>query len=210
MGKNSTQPDVNFLESQLANALFTPVQQRILAFLFGQPQRRYQSSELIRLVNSGTGAVHRILTRLAAADLVTVEKVGNQKHYQANANSPVFEELAGLVRKTLGLVGPLKIALDPIRERIVAAFVYGSIAKGTERAGSDIDLMVIADDIDYADLFTALPGVETTLARTINPNLMTCSEWRRKRNEPDSFADRVASQPMLFVIGDEDVLAESR
>ena len=211
MGTPFYQSDADFLESGLANALFTPVRQRVLALLFGQPQRRYQSSELIRLANSGTGAVHRILTRLAAADLVSVEKVGNQKHYQANADSPIFEELAGLVRKTVGLVGPLRTALVPFKDRIAAAFVYGSIAKGTERAGSDIDLMVIADDIDYAELFTALPGVESTLDRTINPNLMTCSDWQRKRDEPDSFADRVASQPVLFVMGDEkDVLAKSR
>ena len=210
MGTPLYQSDADFLESGLANALFTPVRQRVLALLFGQPQRRYQSSELIRLANSGTGAVHRILTRLAVADLVSVEKVGNQKYYQANVDSPIFEELAGLVRKTVGLVGPLRIALDPLKERIVAAFVYGSIAKGTERAGSDIDLMVIADDIDYAELFRALPGVESTLARTVNPNLMTCSEWQSKRDEPDSFAARVASQPVLFVVGNEDVLAESR
>ena len=89
---------------------------------------------------------------------------------------------------------------------------YGNetTAKGTERAGSDIDLMVIADDIDYAELFTALPDVEASLARTVNPNLMTCSEWQRKRDEPDSVAARVASQPMLFVTGDAKVLAESR
>ena len=165
---------------------------------------------MIRLANSGTGAVHRILTRLAATDLVSVEKIGNQKHYRANADSPVFEELAGLVRKTVGLVGPLRIALDPLRERIVAAFVYGSIAKGTERAGSGSDLMVIADDLDYAELFSSLPDAEATLARTVNPNLMTCSEWQRKRDEPDSFAARVASQPALFVMGDADVLEESR
>ena len=210
MGNLPRQADIEVADSGLANVLFTPVQQRVLAFLFGQPQRRYQSGELIRLANSGTGAVHRLLTRLAATDLISVEKVGNQKYYQANADSPVFEELAGLVRKTIGLVGPLRIALAPLKERIVAAFVYGSIAKGKDRAGSDIDLMVIADDLDYAELFAALPGIEATLARTVNPNLMTCSEWRRKREEPDGFAARVASQPKLFVVGVEDVLAKSR
>ena len=181
MGTKPRQSDAELPESGIANALFTPVQQRVLALLFGQPQRRYQSSELIRLANSGTGAVHRILTRLAAADLVSVEKVGNRKHHQANADSPIFEDLAGLLLKTVGLVIPLRIALDPLKERIVASFVYGSIAEGTERAGSDIDLMVIADDIDCAELFTALPGVEATLARTVNPNLMNCSEWHRSR-----------------------------
>jgi hypothetical protein len=84
----------------LADVLFTPVQQRVLGLLFGQPERRFQSAEVIRLAGSGTGAAHRLLTRLAATGLVTTEWVGNQKHYQANARSPVFAELSGLIRKT--------------------------------------------------------------------------------------------------------------
>jgi len=95
----------------MADALFTPVQQRVLALLFGQPERRYQSAELIRLAKGGTGAVHRQLARLAAAGLVTVTHTGNQKHYQARRDAPVFEELHGLVVKTVGLVQPLRRAL---------------------------------------------------------------------------------------------------
>ena len=210
MGRNQRQPDPGFADSALADVLFTPVRQRVLALLFGQPERDYQSGELIRLAHSGTGAVHRLLTRMAAAELVTVKMVGNQKYYRANADSPVFHELAGLVRKTVGLLDPLRNALEPLREHMVAAFVYGSIAKGTEGAGSDIDLMVIADDLDYAALFAALPVAEAALARTVNPNVMTGPEWRRKRTEPDSFAARIATQPMMFVVGDEDDLVKSR
>jgi predicted nucleotidyltransferase len=154
-----------------------------------------------------TGATHRLLTRMADTGLVTVEKVGNQKYYQANMQSPVFEELAGLVRKTVGLLAPLRAALEPLEHRIVAAFVYGSVAKGAEHSGSDVDLMVIADDVDYADLFAALPGVEARLARPVNPNVMSRDEWQRKRGESDSFASRIASQPKLFVIGSENDLA---
>jgi hypothetical protein len=132
----------------LADVLFTPVQQRVLGLLFGQPQRRFQSAELIRLAGSGTGSVHRLLTRLEAVGLVTTQKVGNQKHYQANAESPVFAELAGLMRKTVGLVQPLQAALAPLAGKITVAFVYGSVARGTDRADSDIDLMVIADALD--------------------------------------------------------------
>lgn len=207
MGNIAHQPPVDVPQSGIADVLFTPVQQRVLALLFGQPDRKYQSGELIRLAGSGTGAVHRLLTRMADTGLLTVEKVGNQKYYRANADSPVFEELAGLVRKTVGLLAPLQAALEPLEERIVAAFVYGSVAKGVEHADSDVDLMVIADDLHYADLFAALPGVEATLARPINPNLMTRAEWQRKRGEPDSFANRIASQPKLFVIGRENDLA---
>lgn len=190
----------------LADALFTPVQQRVLGLLFGQPQRRYQSGELIRLAGSGTGSVHRLLTRLAQAGLVTTDHVGNQKFYQANPDSPVFAELAGLIRKTVGLAAPLRAALAPLADLIAAAFVYGSIAKGTDRADSDIDLLVVADDLDYAALYAALPEAEAVLSRPINPSLMSRAEWRRKRAEDDSFAARIAAQPRLFVIGSDDDL----
>lgn len=207
MGTATRQTHPEPVLSGIADVLFTPVQQRALALLFGQPDRRYQSGELIRLAGSGTGAVHRLLKRMADAGLVTVDKVGNQKYYQANAKSPVFQELAGLVRKTVGLLAPLQAALEALQGGITAAFVYGSVAKGTEGAGSDIDLMVIGDGLDYAALFAVLPGVESRLARPINPNLMSRAEWRRKRGESDSFAARIASQPKLFVIGSEDDLA---
>lgn len=210
MRSKSSGAEVEFGDSGLASVLFTPVRQRVLALLFGQPHRRYQSGELIRLANSGTGAVHRLLVRLEATGLVAVEKIGNQKHYQANADSPVFEELTGLVRKTVGLVGPLRVALAPLQDRILYAFAYGSIAKGEEHAESDVDLMVIADNLDHFELFAVLPGLEAALARVVSPNLMTCSEWLRKREELGSFAARIASQPKLFVIGDEDGLAKSR
>jgi hypothetical protein len=97
----------------LADVLFTPVQQRVLGLLFGQPERRFQSAEVIRLAGSGTGAAHRLLTRLAAAGLVTTERVGNQKHYQANAGSPVFAELIGLIRKTAGFA--MKRGINKVR-----------------------------------------------------------------------------------------------
>jgi predicted nucleotidyltransferase len=190
----------------LADVLFTPVQQRLLGLLFGQPERRFQSAELIRLAGSGTGAVHRLLTRLAATGLLQVETAGNQKFYRANERAPVYAELLGLVRKTVGLAGPLRAALAPLAGRIAAAFVHGSVAEGADRAASDIDLMVIADDLDDASLTAALAAAEEALARRVNPNLMTRSEWRRKRAEAGSFAARIAAQPKIFVIGGEDDL----
>lgn len=192
--------------SGLAGALFTPVQQVVLGLLFGQPDRRFQSGELIRLADSGTGAVHRLLTRLADAGLVSVDRIGNQKYYQANRASPVFDELHGLIVKTSGLVGPLRAALAPLAERIPAAFVYGSIAKGTDGAASDIDVMVISDDVDYTELFSALGPVESVLARTVSPNLMSLAEWRRKQRQA-GFAARIAGQPRLFVLGSDSDLA---
>lgn len=189
----------------LGGALFTPVQQRVLGLLFGQPDRRFQSGELIRLAASGTGAVHRFLTRLADSELVSVDRVGNQKYYQANRASPVFGELHGLIVKTSGLLGPLRAALAPLSGHIRAAFVYGSVAKGTDRASSDIDLFVVTDDLDYADLFSALQPLELELGRSVNPNVMSPAEWRRKQKQA-GFAARIAGQPRLFVLGSDDDL----
>jgi predicted nucleotidyltransferase len=205
MGTKTSKPR-QIAPTGLLDALFSPVQQRVLGLLFGQPQRRFQSAELIRLAGSGTGSVHRLLTRLASAGLVTTHRVGNQKHYQANADSPVFGELTRLMRKTVGLVGPLESALEPFAGKIAAAFVYGSVAKGTDHANSDIDLMVIADRLDYGSLYAALPKAESALSRSINPNVMTRADWRRKRRQRDSFAYRIAEQPRLYVVGSDDEL----
>jgi predicted nucleotidyltransferase len=191
----------------LADALFSPVQQRVLGLLFGQPARRFQSAEVIRLARGGTGAVHRVLTRLAHAGLVTVSRSGNQKHYQANRDSPVFHELHRLIVKTVGIVAPLRRALAPRAKKIRAAFVYGSVAKRSDTAKSDIDLMVISDTLSYPDVFRALQSAERLLGRPVSPNVMTVAEWRAKREQTGSFAARIARQPRLLVIGSDDDIA---
>jgi predicted nucleotidyltransferase len=202
MGTTSSKP-----RGGLADALFTPVQQRVLGLLFGQPDRRFQSAELIRLAKGGVGAVHRQLGRLAETDLVTVTRSGNQKHYQARRDSPVFEELHSLIVKTVGVAEPLRQALARKARAIRAAFVYGSVAKGTDRARSDIDLMVISDSLRYSDLFEVLQAAEAVLGRTINPTVVTAAQWRAKRAKGDSFAARVAGQSRVFVIGSDDDIA---
>ena len=143
MGMKAASLDrVGVQQPGLADALFAKVQQRVLGVLFGNPLRSYYANEVIALARSGTGAVQRELGRLEASGLVTVRRVGNQKHYQANAGSPVFEELRALVLKTVGLADVLRAALAPMAKDIRAAFVYGSVAKRQDTATSDIDLMV--------------------------------------------------------------------
>ena len=187
----------------LASALFTPVQQRVLGFLFGQPERRFQGAELIRLANSGTGATHRVLQRLASCGLVQVDEVGRQKFYQANSAAPIYEELVALVRKTIGLREPLRKALAPFEDDIVYAFVFGSVAAGEDRANSDIDLMVVAHSLDYTALFDALRTAEQALDRTVNPNIVSPAEWDRKRGQKDGFIARVAARPRLLLMGQD-------
>lgn len=191
----------------LADALFTRGQQRVLGILFSEPDRSFPVTEIIALAGVGTGAVHRELTRLVQSGLVTVTPVGKQRRYQANHESPVFLELHGLVQKTVGLAEPLRRALAPITGQIQVAFVYGSVVRGTDTAGSDIDLMIISDAVSYAETFAALQEAETTIGRPVSPNILTLHEWRERRAKESHFVGKVAAQAKLFVIGSEDDLA---
>jgi predicted nucleotidyltransferase len=187
--------------SNLSNALFSRVQQRVLGLIFAHPDRSFYTSEIIKTVDSGTGAVARELSRLQRSGLVSVERIGNQKHYRANRHSPIFQELHRLVLKTVALKEPLKAALEPYADAIRSAFVFGSLAKGTDNAQSDIDLMVIGDRLNYSDLYTALQDAEDRVGRKINPVFLSVDEWRRRSSENGSFSKALRSQPKLFVIG---------
>jgi predicted nucleotidyltransferase len=187
----------------LSNALFSKVQQRVLALIFGQPDRSFYTSEIMRNVQSGTGAVERELSRLQRSGLVSVERIGNQKHYRANHQSPIFTELRGLVVKTVALTEPLRKSLEPCADKIKAAFVYGSVAKGTDNARSDIDLMVIGDALNYSELYAALQDVENALARKVSPTFLSQKDWRRKASDKGSFISKVNALPKIFVFGSE-------
>src|ERR1700728_4031284 len=180
----------------LANALFTKVQQRVLGVVFGNPGRSFYANEIIALAESGTGAVQRELAKLAAVGLITMRRQGNQKHYQANALSPVFDELRGLVLKTFGLADIVRTALSPLAPQIRAAFVYGSVAKAQDTATSDVDLMVVSDTVTYADVFSALEEVSSDLGRTVNPTVYTSREFDRRVHDGKAFVTRVMKQPM--------------
>jgi predicted nucleotidyltransferase len=191
----------------VTDALFAKVQQRVLGVLFGNPRRSFYANEVIGLARSGTGAVQRELTRLEGAGLVTVTRVGKQKHYQANTASPVFEELRVLVLKTSGLADVLRAALAPLARNVRAAFVYGSIAKGEDTAASDIDLMVISDRLTYADLFEALEEASTRLGRKVSPTIYSAKELARRVKQDNAFVTRVLAQPKVWLIGGESDLA---
>ena len=191
----------------LSDALFSNTQQRVLAFLFGQPERSFFATELIGLTGGGSGAVQRELKRLEESGLVTVMPHGNRKHYQANPQSPIFAELCGIVQKTVGLAEPLRSALTPFTKKITAAFVYGSVAKRSDTAHSDIDLMLISDTLEYADLYAALEQAATILGRTINPTIYTQEELAKRIKQKNAFVERVLAQPKVWLIGNEDEFA---
>ena len=186
-----------------ADALFTKTQQRVLAVLFGQSQRSFYANEIIGLAASGSGAVQRELARLEASALVTVRRVGNQKHYQANHEAPIFEELRGIVLKTFGVADVLRGALHSLWPLVDLAFVYGSLAKGTEHAGSDVDLMVIAAAPSNAELLEALFPAQAQLGRVVNPTLYTPDEFAQRLRDGVPFIVRVLEQPKVFVKGSE-------
>ncbi len=190
----------------LADALFTQTQQRVLGWVFGQPQRTFTVSELIASTGAGSGAVQRELAKLVASGLLTVKPVGNQKHYQANPAAPIHDELVAIVQKTFGLAEPLREALSPLADRIDAAFLYGSVAKGTDTASSDIDLMVISDTIGYADVVLALDEIGRWLGRAINPSIYSRVELGKRVKDENAFVTRVLQQPKLWLIGGMDDL----
>ena len=193
--------------ANMADALFTGTQQRVLALLFGQPERSYYATEIIGLAGAGSGAVQRELARLSQSGLITTQSVGNQKHYQANRASPVFAELSAMVQKTFGLAEPLRAALAPLAKRISAAFVYGSIAKQTDTASSDVDLMIVSDSLAYSDVYATLESVSQRLGRTVNPTIYTHKELAKRIKGGESFVTRVLEQPKIWLIGGEDELA---
>ena len=192
--------------TSLADALFTTTQQRVLALLFGQPARSFFASELIQLTGSGSGAVQRELKRLASSGLVTVKRIGRQKHFQANPDCPVFDELCAMVRKTVAMVEPVGQALSPLAEAIALALIYGSVAKGTDTADSDIDLLVVADELTLEALYKALAPVEASIARRISPTLYTRAEFDDRRTASNPFLTRVLEGEHFVLIGDGDAV----
>lgn len=193
----------------IADALFSRTQQRVLGILFGEPQRSFFVNEIFQRAGSGRGSVQRELQRLLASGLITVRQVGNQKHYQANEASPVFRELRSIVLKTTRLVDPLLAALRPLRRQIELAFVYGSVARGEETAASDVDLLVVSDDLLLEQLLAALEKAEREVGRPIHPTLYTRAEFstRRKNN---AFVRKVLAGPVMPLMGSVDAESTTR
>jgi predicted nucleotidyltransferase len=185
----------------MADALFTTTQQRVLGLLFGQPARSFYASELIELTGSGSGAVQRELQRLASSGLVTVKRIGNQKHYQANPEAPVYAELRGLVLKTVAFVEPIRRALEPLSAKIALAMLFGSVVKGTDTTDSDIDVLIVADGVTLEDIYSAMAVVEAELGRTISPTLYTQQEFEQRKASNNAFLARVLAGEHVVLLG---------
>jgi len=189
--------------ASLGSALFGKTRLAILALLYGQVDRTFYLSEIVRLAGVGRGAVQRELARLTRAGLLIRTQQGQQVHFQANAEAPVFDELRGLVRKTAGIVDLLRLALSPLAERIKSAYVYGSIARGEETATSDIDLLVVGE-VSLFDIVSATADSREALGRDLNPTVFPPAEYAKKVRKKDHFLTTVLAGPKLYVIGGDD------
>jgi len=193
------------MASKLAELLFKDYRRRVLGLLLMHTDKRYHVREIARLTDTVAGTLHKELARLADAGLLLKETVGNQVIYEANRDCPIFEELASIFRKTSGLTDVLAGTLALFPDRIVAAFVFGSMASGKETAGSDIDLLIIGE-VGFSEIVKAVYSAQEVLGREINPKVYSKKEWRKMLKDKDAFITEVLKKPKLFIAGSEDEL----
>ncbi len=191
--------------STLSSILFTEYRSRVLGLLLLHSERSYYLREIARITATAPGTLKREMDKLLEVGLLTVKKVGNQNHYQANQECPIYADLANVLRKTSGLSDVLIAALLPISEKIQSAFVFGSVASGKVNAKSDIDLMFIGG-VSYAEVVLLLHPLQEQLGREINPKVYAAKEWSRLVKDNGAFIHDVLSKPKLFIIGDEQQL----
>lgn len=190
--------------SSIGEVLFTKTQQRVLGLLYGKPDQSFYTNEIVRLAGMGRGTVRRELEKLVSAGLLVVSRAGNQHHYRANPDNPIYQELLAIVRKTFGIADVIRAELAPVYEQIDLAFIYGSIARGEGTATSDIDLLVVSDALAYADLMMVLADAEQSLGRPINPSIYTAEQIRDKLADNNAFLTRLMEQPKIWLKGGED------
>lgn len=194
--------------SGLAETLFSDYRRRILALLLLRSEDHYHVREISRLTGVPAGSLHRELKLLADAGLLSRHSAGNQVRYQANRDCPIFNELAGIFRKTCGLSDIIQNALQPLSPAIKAAFIFGSVAKGEEKATSDVDVCVIGTT-SFTDVVVALADMNRRIGREINPVVMPYDQFAAKLAAGEQFTTRIMNEPKLFLIGDERDLGKS-
>jgi predicted nucleotidyltransferase len=188
------------MPADLGSLLFGSSRREVLAQLLLHPDESLHVRELARRAGKAPGTLLRELNQLADAGVLLRTPVGNQMHFRANADCPIYEELRGIVKKTAGMANVLRDALEPLASRIRVAFVYGSIARGDERGGSDVDLMIVGE-VAFPEVVRALQDAQRGLRREINPNVFRESEWVKRVSVSDPFVSRVMEDRRIFVVG---------
>ncbi|HWS76020.1 MAG TPA: MarR family transcriptional regulator [Quisquiliibacterium sp.] len=201
-----TRQSSQIMHQSLSTLLLPEYRRRILGLLLLRPEEALHGREIARRTGLPAGSVARELQRLAAAGLLERERRGNQQVYRANTGSPIFAELASILRKTSGMVDVLADALAPLAPRLRVAFVFGSVAQGRETAGSDVDVMLVGD-LSFREAVELLHPAQAAIGREVNPKVFATEEFRAKlRAEP--FLAEVMTRPKLFVIGNAHDLEE--
>jgi predicted nucleotidyltransferase len=185
------------------DSIFSKTKRRLLALLFLNPDKQYYLTEIARLCGVSQGALHREIKPLVGDGILRTEKQGKQVYYSVNKSNPIYPELRGIVYKTSGISDALTTALMPLRRKIKAAFIYGSIPKGEEDAESDIDLMVIGR-VDFGDVALMAAKAEESIGREINPNVYSPEEFEKKIKSKNHFLTSVMKSPKIMLIGRED------
>lgn len=194
-------------QNSISETLFGKVRCAVLALLFAHPDEGFYLRQIEKMISTSHGAVHRELGKLVKIGLVLRTGRGNQVYYQANRKSPVFDEIRGLMVKTTGVADVLRNALAPIADQIDAAFIYGSVARGTENAESDVDVMIIGD-VSFGEVVTSISQAEEQLRREINPFVFTASELEQRIRDKEHFMTSVMQEPRIMLIGDDDDLRQ--
>jgi predicted nucleotidyltransferase len=189
----------------LGEVLFGRTRGAILGLLYGHADQSFYTRQIARELDASVGAIQRELETLAKIGIIKRNSVGNQVFYQVNKDAPVFPEMRSLVNKTVGAVSVLRVALGPISDQIVIAFVYGSVAREEETAQSDIDLMIIGK-ATLEDVLSHLSGIEKKVGRVINPTVYSAAEFRSKLLSGNHFLNTLRKGKKVFLIGDEDEL----
>jgi predicted nucleotidyltransferase len=177
----------------------------VLGLLYGRPDEAFYMREIIRMTALSPGSVKRELDELTAAELVVRETRGKQVFFQANIKSPVFDELRGLLLKTVGAAGVIRTTLLPLAGRIRVAFLYGSVARGAVRRASDIDVIVVGE-VAFGEVSDALCPAQEKLGREVNPVVFSVAEFLAKRRARHYFVSEVMAGEKVFVVGDSDDL----
>lgn len=196
-------------EDRLAAVLFGKSMRRILALLFGRPDRRYFLREIAREVGTPPSSLQRELAALVDAGALTQSREGRQVYFQANAACPIFEELKSIAAKTFGVAGELRKLLAPHASRLRLAFVFGSIAKGTAAPASDIDLLWVGE-LRPSELVLELAEAERRLGRRISVVAYSEDEFSGLLAQANPFLANVLEAPVLWLIGSEEMLHELR
>jgi len=195
------------LESPIATALFGKARRAILALLFGHPDEAFYLRQLARISSSSASSLQRDLATLVEAGIIERKQHGHSVYFRANRACPVFEEIQGIVTKTVGAADVLRDMLQPFRDRITAAFVFGSVARGEAKASSDVDLFVIGD-LSLPDLAVELEAAEARLRRPVSPVIYSPDEFAEKARAGQHFVQSILERPKLFLIGTVDGVAE--